>query len=227
MFVPAAEFGARGWERWRRPAISFGLLAAACLSWWLVVARFGVDTADEADPVRQMAFLREHPLNAALAVGRGTAEAAWDFVHRGLYVVGWNDLLPHHGAALVLSACLLAIAWRAPGVGLRSWRARLLVAVSVVLPLIAISIAEYVIWTPPGLGTVYGVQPRYWLPVLPALMLLVTSWRGRREGAGLRREWLLPPAVILLTCVACTLPWMAARAFYRAGVIQAVRINLR
>lgn len=226
MFVPAAESGTRGRERWIRPAISFSVVAAASASWWWLVARFGVDSADEADPIRQMQFLRGHPVRAAFALGQGTAEAAWDFVHRGLYVVGWNDLLPHHGAALVLSACLLAVALWAPGVGVRSWRARMLMLLAVVFPLIAISGAEYVIWTPPGLGTVYGVQPRYWLPVLPAMMLLATGWRAPREESARRREWLVA-AMVLLVCVACTLPWMAARAFYRVGLIEVVRINLR
>jgi uncharacterized membrane protein len=226
VFVPAAELGTRRWERWKRPAVAFAVVAAACVSWWRVVARFGMDTADEADPARQMAFLREHPMAAALAVGRGTVEAAWDFVHRGLYVVGWNDLLPHHGAALVLSVCLLVVAWRAPGIGVQSWRAKALMLIAVAVPLVAISAAEYVIWTPPGLRTVYGVQPRYWLPVLPAMMLLVTSWRGSRTGSKQWRERLLPAAAFVLVCVTCTLPWMAARAFYRVGLVEAVRINL-
>jgi uncharacterized membrane protein len=102
----------------------------------------------------------------------------------------------------------------------------MLMLLAVVVPLIAISGAEYVIWTPPGLGTVYGVQPRYWLPVLPAMMLLVTGWRTPRSESGRQRKWLVA-AMVLLVCVACTLPWMAARAFYRVGLIEAVRINLR
>ncbi|HEV2577295.1 MAG TPA: DUF2142 domain-containing protein [Acidobacteriaceae bacterium] len=224
IFVPAVELKEWGWKLWLKHAASFTALVVACAAWWHLVARFGMDTADEADPARQVAFLASHPIAASLAIGRGTAEAAWDFVHRGLYVVGWNDLLPHHGAALVLSVCLLVIAWRAPSVGVRSWRARILILIAVIVPLIGISIAEYLIWTPPGLRTVYGVQPRYWLPVLPAMMLLVTS-RRRREELG--AEWLLPVATILLACVACTLPWMEASAFYRAGLMQAVRINLR
>ncbi len=227
MFAPAAEFGVRGWERWRRPAISFAVAAGASASWWGLVARFGVDTADEANPVRQMAFVRAQPVDAMLAVGRGAAEAAWDSVHRGLYVVGWNDLLPHHGAALLLSVCLLIAALCAPGVGVRSWRARTLIVIAVIVPLVAISAAEYVIWTPPGLGTVYGVQPRYWLPVLPGMMLLVTGWRAPGSDSTRWRRRLLTTAAIVLACVACTLPWMAARAFYRAGLFDAVRINLR
>jgi uncharacterized membrane protein len=225
LFVPAVELKQRGWKQWLKSAASFAAVVIACAAWWHLVARFGMDTADEADPARQVAFLMSHPLAGSLAVARGTADAAWDFVHRGLYVVGWNDLLPHHGAALVLSVCLLVIAWRAPGVDVRTWRARMLIAAAVIVPLVGISIAEYLIWTPVGLRTVYGVQPRYWLPVLPVMMLLVTSWRThKRDKPG--REWLLPLATILLACVACTLPWMEARAFYRAGLVQAVRINL-
>jgi hypothetical protein len=226
MLVPAAEFGERGRERWMRPVTGFAVVVAACASWWGVVARFGVDAADDADPVGQLALMRGHPAHAALAVGRGTAEAAWDFVHRGLYVVGWNDLLPHHGVALVLSACLLVIALSAPGVRVRTWRARILILTAVVVPLIAISVAEYLIWTPPGLATVYGVQPRYWLPVLPAMMLLAASWRTPRSESRRGPEWLLLAAVLVLVCVAATLPSMAARAFYRVGLIEAVRINL-
>ena len=227
VFVPAAEFGARGWARWKKPAISFAVVAGGAALWWSIVARFGVDAADEADPARQLAFMRGHPAHAALAVGRGTVEAAWDFVHRGLYVVGWNDLLPHHGAALILSACLLVIALLAPGVGVRNWLARMLLLTAVIVPLIGISLAEYLIWTPPGLATVYGVQPRYWLPVFPAMLLLAASWRGPRSENGRWRKWLPVAAVTVLMCVACTLPWMAARAFYRVGLIEAVRINLR
>jgi hypothetical protein len=102
----------------------------------------------------------------------------------------------------------------------------MLMLIAVVAPLVAISAAEYVIWTPPGLATVYGVQPRYWLPVLPAMMLLGTGWRTPR-GENRRRSRLLAAAAVVLACVACTLPWMAARAFYRAGLMEAVRINLR
>jgi len=227
IFVPAVELKQRGWKLWAKQAASFASVVIACGAWWRLVARFGVDTADEADPVGQAAFLRSHLFAASAAVFRGTADAAWDFVHRGLYVVGWNDLLPHHGAALVLSVCLLVIAWRAPGAGVRSWRARILIAVAVIIPLIAISVAEYLIWTPVGLQTVYGVQPRYWLPAFPAMMLLVTSWRMQRREKPERRGWLLFSATILLACIACTLPWMEARAFYRAELMQAVLINLR
>jgi uncharacterized membrane protein len=99
--------------------------------------------------------------------------------------------------------------------------------IAVVVPLVAISAAEYLIWTPPGLATVYGVQPRYWLPVLPAMMLLAAGCRAPRVESQQRREWLLRVATTMLVCVACTLPWMAARAFYRAGLIEAVRINLQ
>ncbi len=117
VFVPPAELKQRGWRLWLKPGASFTAVVIACAAWWHLVARFGVDTADEADPARQVAFFFAHPFAACLGVGRGTADAAWDFVHRGLYVVGWNDLLPHHGAALVLSVCLLVDRMAGAGCG--------------------------------------------------------------------------------------------------------------
>jgi len=62
---------------------------------------------------------------------------------------------------------------------------------------------------------------------LRTMMLLVTAWRAPRRESRRQREWLLAAAAAVLVCVACTLPWMAARAFYRAGLMDAVRINLR
>jgi uncharacterized membrane protein len=186
-----------------------------------------MDIADGADPGAQMAWMRAHPVSALAALVRGTRLAGWDFVHRGLYVVGWNDLLPHHGAAAVLGVCLLVFAWRAPGVRLRSRGGVVLLTVAVVGTLVGLSVAEYLIWTPPGMNRVFGLQPRYWLPVLPAGMLLVTGVRPRwmRSSDVERRDWVLIGAAGVLCLMGCTLPWMEAHAFYRMGLAPVVRLN--
>jgi hypothetical protein len=222
LFLPGVEVRARGWRRWVEPALAFSGVAAVCAGWRHVVSPLGIDTAQEADPEVQAAFLRGHPLASAAAVGRGTIEAAWDFVHRGLYVIGWNDLLPHRGAAAVLAGCLAAIVFGVRPVPVRSWRGYVVLASAVVAPLLAISLAEYMIWTPPRLGTVYGVQPRYWLPVMPLAMVLV----GGRVRALAGRRRLMAGACALLAGVACTLPWVAAHAFYGESVWPVVRLNL-
>ncbi len=222
LFLPATELGERDLRLWMRPACGFVIVFAACGIWRHLVAPLGIEWSDAAEPETQQLFLREHPVAAAIAVARGTLEAAWDFLHRGLYVVGWNDLLPHHGAALVLSLTLLGFVLAAPCCALRSWPARGLLAVAIAGPLLGISLAEYVIWTPPGFHTVYGIQPRYWLPLLPLLMLLLA---GRLRVPG--RDRILVAAALLLFAAAMTLPWFAAHAFYQASLADALRLNLR
>jgi uncharacterized membrane protein len=222
LFLPGVEARARGWRPWIGSAAGFALIVAVCAGWHQLVAHLAIDTAQEADPELQAAFLRSHPLTAAAAVARGTAEAGWDFVHRGLYVIGWNDLLPHHGAAAVLALCLAAILLASRPVPMRTLRGYLVLCSAVAAPLLAISLAEYVIWTPPGLGTVYGVQPRYWLPVMPLCMILL----GGRVPGFAGRRWLAAAGCVLMGGVAATLPWMAAHAFYGAGLWNALRMNL-
>jgi uncharacterized membrane protein len=145
-----------------------------------------------------------------------------------VYVVGLNDLLPHHGAAAVLTICLLVVVAASRGPVLESWRGRALLAVCVSAPLLGVSLAEYLIWTPPGWATVYGVMPRYWLAAMPLGILLLQSFLPRREHWVTvipRQSVMLAGAVMAM--MACTLPWMISHAFYREGVWHVLRLNLR
>ena len=175
----------------------------------------------------------------AAVVLRGVVGAGVDFVRRGLYVVGWNDLLAPGGLRVAAVVCLAVMLLFGPAFPVRTWRGRLLLGACVLGALGGISLAEYIIWTAPGGPTVYGVQPRYWLPVLPLASALVqgllsrgddlgAGWgrSGVRAMAGLR-PWLVVGAVAVLAGVACTLPWVVAHAFYAEGVGQVLRLNLR
>jgi len=217
LFLPAIELTGATWRRFLAPAAAFGTVMAMCAAWMYTAAPLGLQWSDEADPELQGIFLRAHPLAAVAAVVKGTVAAGGDFFHRGLYVVGWNDLLPHHGIAAILTVCLAVIALTAPSFPLRTWRGRVLLALAVAGPLLGISLAEYIIWTPPGGHTVFGIQPRYWLPMMPLATMLAHGMRKPR--------WLIG-ASALLALVACTLPWMAAHAFYRDGVVRVFLLNL-
>jgi hypothetical protein len=110
---------------------------------------------------------------------------------------------------------------------LETWCGRALLAVCVAAPLLGVSLAEYLIWTPPGGATVFGVMPRYWLAAMPLGILLLQSCLPRRE------YWLaLMPrptatlACVLFALVACTLPWMVSYAFYREGAWHVLLSNL-
>ena len=115
----------------------------------------------------------------------------------------------------------------APDCLIRTWRGRGLLALSVSAPLLGISApAEYIIWTPPGWHTVYGIQPRYWLPLLPLATMLLqgTGMTALRESA---RTPVLLTAAAGLVAVACTLPLMAAHAFYNETILSVLRLNAR
>ena len=228
VFVPNVELRVRRGLRWVGPGLACSGVVLAGIWWRRAVASVGFDPAGWADPEKQIAFLRGHAVEGGWVVVKGTAAAGVDFVKRGLYVVGWNDLLAGHGAAVGLTACLGLLVMFAPGCPIRTWAGRGLIAVAVGGSLVGITLAEYVIWTPPGGHVVDGVQPRYWLPVMPLGMLLI---RGLLDGAGWRpgrgRDWVVAWAAGVLGVIACTLPWMVAEAFYGEGVAQVLRLNLR
>ena len=128
LFLPGIELrtGAlRGsWRRWIRPAIACAGVVAVFGMWRHLVARLGLEHSNEATPEVQAIFLRAHPFAAAWALVRGTAYAAYDFARRGVYVVGWNDLLPHHGLAAAVVVCCVAVVVCAPACPIRTWGGR-------------------------------------------------------------------------------------------------------
>jgi uncharacterized membrane protein len=223
LFLPTLE--ARSPTKKRSPpTLAFAAVLAACALWRSLVAPLGVELSDAANPTQQAAFLLHHPFSATAAVLRGTASAAFDFFHRGLYVLGWNDLLPHHGAAAALTACLALICLFAPPIPIRTMPARALLLAAVTAPLLGISLAEYFIWTPPAWHTVYGIQPRYWLPILPLATLLLQSLPKPKWLATIRTLPLLL-ATATLALIACTLPWASAHAFYPDSLSHVLNLN--
>jgi uncharacterized membrane protein len=224
LFLPNAELPGLARRHWLNPAVAFAAVMAGCALWRHLAAPLGLDWSDEADPDAQALFLRHHPLASAAALFQGVTDAALDFLHRGLYVIGWNDLLPHHGASVVLVVCLAAIVLCAPACPVRTLRGRALLVVVVAAPLLGIALAEYIIWTPPGFHTVYGIQPRYLLPLLPFGGMLVPSLASRLR---IPRARIVLAATAALAAIACTLPAFAAHAFYREGLVQVLRLNAR
>lgn len=231
LFLPGVERTGLAWRRWLGPTMAAAGVLSASGAWRHLVYPLGVDIDDGADPGLQMLFLRGHPLTGAWFLIRGTVMAGGDFIRRGGYVVGWNDLLAPIGLRVAAAVCFLALVLAARGCPIRSWRGRWLLSVAVAAPLVGISAAEYLIWTPPGVGLVYGIQPRYWLPMMPLGGMLVQGLLGPVLGrVGRVERWrggLVLASGAGVIGLTCTLPSLVAHAFYLESVGQVLWVNLR
>ena len=218
LFLPGVTAVGSGKRRRLEPVVAAVVVAGAWGVWQLLVHRVGLDTADRADPELQAKFLREHFFAAAWAVVRGTVEAGVDFVRRGR-CSGLERSAGTRVVAAVVGVCVAGMIVAGGGSLVRGWRGKGLLALVRGGSLLGVSLAEYVIWTPPGFYTVYGVQPRYWLPVMPLALLLVS---GRR-----RNGWLQAVGGAGLAAIACTLPWIVLHVFGETNVGPASLLNMR
>jgi uncharacterized membrane protein len=83
-----------------------------------------------------------------------------------------------------------------------------------------------VVWTPVGARVLDGPLARYYLPLVP-FVLLLSSERVRAWGGVRTRAWLLPLVMLLFLAGVLTTPWVAARRFYNAGPEVVLKTALR
>src|SRR5262249_6978536 len=81
----------------------------------------------------------------------------------------------------VAAANMLLMALIAPGHRALAWWARTLAILTFVALVTLLSIALFMTWTPVGLKTIYGMQGRYILGVLPLLAWSVPQYSSRVE----------------------------------------------
>lgn len=158
------------------PALFAALAVAALLfSWELLVHPLGTFTHPLANPAAQMALLCAHPLQAALNIVLGSAFQIPLMALGGFEILGLLDILAPAAIYALLAAGFFVILRLAPPSGLHSARARGALVAALAATCAAISLVEYLIFTPPGLATVGGLQARYYLPLLALAFLLRRS----------------------------------------------------
>jgi hypothetical protein len=174
----------------------------------------------------QIAFLRAHPLRGAFNIVEGTVAMAPHLIVKALYSLGWNDIYPPNAlyGLLMLSLAGFGVAstWR----GLPSWRARALLLSCVCASILAISLAEYLIWTPVGSLRLEGPLPRYYPPFVPFLLLLSSEGLRTWKTAG-RTGWILAGSAALFVLVLLSPPWVLAHRYYGTGPIAVLKATLR
>ena len=86
-----------------------------------------------------------------------------------------------------------------------TWKRRLRMAVVCLLPMMVLTVTQYIVSTPPGSLTVSGMQERYSLPVWSLLFLalmLPEKWRRRTTGLSEIAAGLTAAAITLVTVLA-------------------------
>jgi uncharacterized membrane protein len=208
--VPKARFPSARARRVARLLVpGIALLATALWLAWVEV----LDCAPAlpfADPAAQARAVLLDPLGFLAVAARSTARQGVEWIESLVGYLGWfNVKLPLLAYVLVPCSLLLATLTNGRDAHALDGRSRLwLVGLGLASGLLLI-LACYVWWTPLHSPVVRFVQGRYFLPVLPLLLLACPSVElhfGRRH-----RGWLLASAAALALGLAL---WANVRAFY-------------
>ncbi|GAB0117317.1 DUF2142 domain-containing protein [Acidisoma sp. 7E03] len=161
----------------------------------------------------QLKVVMHHPLTAALLPLTGGAHGFPSLWVQMIGVLGpftlpLSDTLYALFTLALLSAGAALLAETAPAPG----RGRaLLVLVAALGAAELIFFVEYLTWTPVGMARIDGVQGRYFVPLLPLLLLLIPQLRAaRRVPTAL--WWITPILALLASDLA--LPALIMRHYY-------------
>jgi uncharacterized membrane protein len=131
------------------------------------------------------------------------------------------DLKGLFAMGLSFAAQLLPVAWillATRRTVLQTRRATLLLAVAILGIVFALSLAEYLIWTPVGARAVEGLQNRYYLPLVPFALLLTLP--GAVRGRWRERLWQYRyAAVAIFLATDFILPFVLAHRYYGTGLL--------
>jgi hypothetical protein len=168
-----------------------------------------------AIPGAQITVILHHPLRIALLPVTDGGRALPFLWQQIIGVLGQLSLrlpkLLYTLWSLAIASGLAGLAASPPGRGPR-WFTALAAAVAVLGSIELIFVALYLTWTPVGMDRVDGIQGRYFIPLLPALLFAM-------PGIGVLRRlpawlwWPAPLAAILATDA--MLPGLIAAHFYR------------
>ena len=181
-FIPMARFRSR-----RHAALAFALIGVAAVagtatsSMWFDAAYFNMRPGLPIDPAAQLQCIRHDPSRFAGVVLSDIARHGHFYIEQAVGRFAHNEIKLHPLAVRLGWIALAAVALTT-AVGLsRAFRVAA-IAIAVVV-LIGIVASQYLIWSVVCGDAVEGVQGRYFLPILPLLMLGLGGILRRRIPA--------------------------------------------
>jgi hypothetical protein len=121
------------------------------------------------DEHAQVMFIEHHPLRALATIARDVGEHAWVYTHQMIGVLGWLTIPLPRTLVVAIIALLVVVAATA---GPRLTRAQRIAALVIAIAsIVTVELSEYISWTAVGANVVEGVQGRYFLPILPLLLI--------------------------------------------------------
>ena len=149
-------------------SIVLGLALSAAM-----VSRQYYPPRPEANPKVQLQSIMSHPAHVATLIAKDFAAQCAGYRDQFVGRLGWVDV-PLSGFLTAAAFYLLFVVAVTRDVGITPL-ARLFALLLTLALLFAVSLSQYVVWTPPGVTYVDGIQGRYFLPVALVLLLPVVS----------------------------------------------------
>ena len=209
--IPGKKFSGPG-RRWLIAALLIGLPLAISAAWTYSCRGLYVPALWFVDPQAQFHWILKHPWSYASVVGKALYK--WDDYSLMIGVFGW--LGPHllhwirdtYWVALGLTAVLdggkpLPLGFRAKAVAFGTYAFTFAVMATFV----------YLSWEKVGFTSIGGIQPRYFLPIVPLVLLLP---RGGANLAGSRFSRAVVPIVAMSVAVLAAGPtcWTLVKRYY-------------
>ncbi|HEY8518094.1 MAG TPA: DUF2142 domain-containing protein [Candidatus Binatia bacterium] len=200
--VPAERFG--GVRRQIFAVATILAVALATLALWFVVARWQVAKTVAPHGMQTVADNLVRIGHEPLAVAAMIGEMLWLVARKSLLLqvdTIWFLRSPSTWAFVAWVAAVACAVLAEPRPTL--WpglRARATAVAAVVLTTVGISLLAFLLWTRAGADSIDGVQSRYIVPLLPALLVGVSP-RGAWPTASRARLVLAAGALVLLVAV--------------------------
>ncbi len=192
--------------RWRKLAL-FSLAAILPNLIWTLLTR------DLYSPFRpgvsapeQLSWTLSHPMDALIAIF-STISDKWKYwISSGVGILGWLDVPVRNAFPWGIIILLYTIfGWGSDSIPFSKRRVWLLVALAFSFLVI---LTQYLSFTPIGVSWVEGVSGRYFLPVLPLVILAVPSLGSLPLRGEYPARWVMALGFVWMQGVALKALWM-------------------